>query len=82
MGSCRFVPERSSCSPVGSSTLTGGEAFFNNIKFEPFVDALWRQAGEYYFLGYWPATRKGELHDIEVKVARKGVHVHVRRQRG
>jgi VWFA-related protein len=66
----------------GLVDLTGGEAFFNNVKFEPFIDAMWRQAGEYYFLGYWPSTRKGELHDIDVKVARKGVHVHVRRQRG
>jgi hypothetical protein len=61
---------------------TGGDAFFNNVKFEPFVDEVWREAGEYYFLGYWPPGRKGELHDIEVKVARKGTHVRVRRQRG
>ncbi|HEX7140008.1 MAG TPA: hypothetical protein VF219_19310 [Vicinamibacterales bacterium] len=61
---------------------TGGDAFFNNVKFEPFVDEVWRAAGEYYFLGYWPTGRKGELHDIDVKVARKGVHVRVRRQRG
>ena len=61
---------------------TGGDAFFNNVKFEPFVDEVWREAGEYYFLGYWPSGRKGELHDIDVKVARKGAHVRVRRQRG
>jgi len=61
---------------------TGGDAFFNNVKFEPFVDEVWREAGEYYFLGYWPPGRKGELHDIDVKVARKGAHVRVRRQRG
>jgi VWFA-related protein len=61
---------------------TGGDAFFNNVKFEPFVDQIWREAGEYYFLGYWPSGRKGELHDVEVKVARKGVHLRVRRQRG
>jgi len=66
----------------GLVDYTGGAAFFNNTKFEPFVDALWRDAGEYYFLGYWPTARKGELHDVEVKVARKGAHVRARRQRG
>jgi len=66
----------------GLVDATGGTAFFNNTKFEPFVDALWRDASQYYFLGYWPTARKGELHDIDVKVARKGVRVRVRRQRG
>jgi VWFA-related protein len=61
---------------------TGGDAFFNNVKFDPFVDQLWREASDYYFLGYWPSGRKGELHDIDVKVTRKGVHSRVRRQRG
>jgi hypothetical protein len=66
----------------GLIDATGGDGFYNNTKFEPFVDALWREAGQYYFLGYWPAARKGDLRDVDVKVRRKGVHVRARRQRG
>ena len=66
----------------GIAETTGGDAFLNTAKFETFLEELWREASQYYFLGYWPAKSKGEIREVEVKVARKGVHVRVRRQRG
>ena len=66
----------------GVVEFTGGNAFFNATKFEPFIDSLWREASQYYLAGYWPTTSKRDLHDIEVKVARKGVNVRTRMRRG
>ena len=60
---------------------TGGSGFFNTSKFEAFVDGLWRDAGDYYLLGYWPASSKRDLHSIDVKVARRDVRVRTRRTR-
>lgn len=66
----------------GLVEFTGGSAFFNTTKFDPFIDSLWREASQYYLAGYWPSTSKRDLHDIEVKVARKGVNVRARTRRG
>jgi hypothetical protein len=65
----------------GLVEITGGNAFFNSTKFEPFVDSVWREASQYYLLGYWPQNSKRELHDIQVKVARKGARVRARTRR-
>lgn len=65
----------------GLAQLTGGDAFANLTKFERFVDGLWREASDYYLLGYWPSGAKRELHSINVKVARKGAKVHARQAR-
>ncbi len=61
--------------------ITGGNAFFNTTKLEPFVDSVWREASQYYLLGYWPQNSKRELHDIQVKVSRKGLQVRARTRR-
>jgi hypothetical protein len=45
------------------------------------ANAIWREAGHYYLIGYWPAQSKHELRSIDVDVARKGVHVRARRRR-
>ncbi len=67
----------------GLVEFTGGNAFFNTTKFEPFIDSMWREASQYYLAGYWPQPgSKRELHDIDVKVARKGVSVRTRTRRG
>jgi hypothetical protein len=76
--------------PVGTPLMlaggiveaTGGDGWANNGKFERFVDAIWREASDYYLLGYWPTGAKRELLSLEVKVARKGVRVRARRARG
>jgi len=65
----------------GLVEVTGGSAFFNTTKLEPFVDSVWREASQYYLLGYWPQNSKRELHDIQVKVARKGLRVRARTRR-
>jgi hypothetical protein len=65
----------------GIADLTGGDGYISGMDFEAFVDGVWREATTYYLLGYWP-TRDRELHSIEVKALRKGVHIHARRRRG
>jgi len=62
--------------------LTGGTAFGNSNNFGQFAERIWSEAGHYYLLGYWPAGRTRATHTIDVKVARKGAHVHARHRRG
>jgi VWFA-related protein len=54
---------------------TGGRVFAHENDFAIAAQAIWREAGHYYLLGYWPSASKRDLREIEVKVARKGVQV-------
>jgi VWFA-related protein len=65
----------------GLVQLTGGRVFAHQNNFAPAGDAIWREAGHYYLLGYWPPASKHELRSIDVSVARKGVRVHARQRR-
>jgi VWFA-related protein len=65
----------------GIADLTGGDGYINGMDFARFVGNVWREASAYYLLGYWP-TRDREMHSVEVKALRKGLHVHARRRRG
>jgi hypothetical protein len=60
---------------------TGGNAFANAMKFDRFVDMVWREATDYYLLGYWPPSARRDLRSIDVKVARKGLRVRARHAR-
>jgi VWFA-related protein len=60
---------------------TGGRVFAHENSFPPAAEAIWRDAGHYYMLGYWPPASTRELHSIDVSVARKGARVHARRAR-
>lgn len=73
--------QRSGARGIGLVKLTGGERFANSNDFMRAADALWREASRYYLVGYWPAGGKRELHSIDVKVARKDVHLRFRRTR-
>ena len=64
----------------GLIQLTGGRSFHEN-NFAPAGEAIWREAGHYYLIGYWPGESKRELHAIDVSVARKGVHLRARQRR-
>jgi Ca-activated chloride channel family protein len=66
----------------GIVEVTGGTVFRGVSDFRPVLDRIWQDAGHHYLLGYWPPTSSKDLHSISVKVARKGVHVLARRQRG
>jgi hypothetical protein len=68
--------------PSGLVQATGGDSFANAMKFDRFVDNLWREVTDYYLLGYWPSPSKHALPSIDVKVKRKGVQVRARRSRG
>jgi len=70
---------------VSSETIieaTGGTVFRGASDFRPMLDRIWQDAGHHYLLGYWPPASSKDLHSISVKVARKGVHLLARRQRG
>jgi VWFA-related protein len=66
----------------GIVEVTGGQVFRGASDFRPILDRIWQDAGHHYLLGYWPPASSKELHSISVKVARSGVHVLARRQRG
>jgi muconolactone delta-isomerase len=68
-------------SPDGIVQLTGGKVFAHENDFSLAARAIWREAGHYYLLGYWPAASKRELRSIDVRVARKGVRVRARQRR-
>lgn len=74
------VPAR--VSDEGLVEVTGGTVFRGASDFRPLLDRIWQDAGHHYLLGYWPPASSKDLHSISVKVARKGVHVLARRQRG
>jgi hypothetical protein len=61
--------------------MTGGRTFSHQNDFTPAAKSIWREAGHYYLLGYWPAASKHELRSIDIGVTRKGVRVHARLRR-
>lgn len=64
----------------GLVEMTGGRLLAHENSFPPFAEAIWRDAGHYYLLGYWPTSPR-DLHSIDVRVSRKGADVHARRAR-
>ncbi len=69
-------------SNIGNGLIqyTGGAIYHDN-KFGPAGEAIWREAGHYYMLGYWPPPSTHEVRSIDVRVTRKGVHVRARQRR-
>jgi VWFA-related protein len=65
----------------GLVQLTGGKVFAHENDFSVAAKAIWREAGHYYLLGYWPTASKRDVRSLEVSVARKGLHVRARRRR-
>jgi len=61
---------------------TGGDDFVASNNFERAVDRIWDEAGHYYLLGYTPTARPRDLHTIEIKVKRAGLHARARQGRG
>lgn len=70
------IPGESLVQVTGGTTLRGGTRPW------PLLDRVWQDAGHHYLLGYWPAPSSKRLHSIGVKVARPGVRVLARRERG
>jgi VWFA-related protein len=66
----------------GFTNHTGGQAWVNTTNYKGAVDAIWRESGSYYLLGYRLPINDHRLHDIDVKVKRAGLTVRARRQRG
>jgi hypothetical protein len=65
----------------GIVQMTGGKIFSHENDFSPAAQAIWREAGHYYLLGYWPVASKRDLFSIDVSVRRKGVRVRARQRR-
>lgn len=76
-----LIPGRAPLRGGGLPEMTGGEVFASSYDVGPPIDRILRDAANYYVLGYWPANGSRDLHRVEVKVARRGVHVHARRLR-
>jgi VWFA-related protein len=64
------------------SDVTGGEGFRNTNDINRVIDIVRRDTGTYYLLGYWPVASTKEIHSIEVKVTKRGLHVRARHLRG
>ena len=45
------------------------------------AENIWREASDYYLLGYWPSTDRREIHKVEVSSDWKGVHLRARKRR-
>jgi VWFA-related protein len=74
--------QRANVGGIGLVRLTGGERFANSNDFMRAADAIWRESSRYYLVGYWPPPGTSrDLQSIDVKVARKDVHLRVRRSR-
>ena len=65
----------------GLVQFTGGRIFAHENDFAPAGEAVFREAGHYYLLGYWPAASRKDLRSIDVRVSRKGARVHARQLR-
>jgi VWFA-related protein len=61
---------------------TGGRAWVDTNNYKGAVEAIWRDAGTYYLLGYRTPINDHRLHDIDVKVRRDGLTLRARRARG
>ena len=61
---------------------TGGTDFGRSNNFARAADAIWEAAGHYYLLGYTPTARPRDLHEIDVKMKPRGLHVRARLNRG
>jgi VWFA-related protein len=61
---------------------TGGLAFANINTFDPVINQVWEESGNYYLLGYQPERRDNKRHTIDVRMKRPDVHVRARRTRG
>ena len=66
----------------GFAYETGGLVFANTNTFEPVINQVWEESGNYYLLGYEPAKRDNKHHTIEVRVKKPVVQVRARRTRG
>jgi VWFA-related protein len=76
------APRRSAITGGTIADVTGGEVFLNTTDLNRPIDAVRRDTGNYYLLGYWPSASDKPLHSIEVKVNKRGVRVRTRRVRG
>lgn len=65
----------------GIVARTGGTAFYNRNDFSAAVQQVWQDGGHYYLLGYPPSSKTRDLHEIDVRTTRAGVHVRARRTR-
>jgi len=77
-----LVSRRGGPSSGGLVEATGGELFGSSSDLRPAMRRIWEDASRHYLLGYWPTGATRDFHRIQVKVAKKGVHVLTRRVRG
>lgn len=66
----------------GLAFETGGVVFANTNGYDPAIDQVWEESGNYYLLGYEPARRDNRRYALEVRVKQPDVQVRTRRTRG
>jgi VWFA-related protein len=77
-----LLPSRVEVVKGSLTDTTGGEGFRNTNDIGRVIDIVRRDTGTYYLLGYWPSDSTKELHTIDLKVNKRGLHVRARRLRG
>ena len=61
---------------------TGGYAWSGTNDYSGAADRIFQESASYYVLGYAAPIIDQRLHQIEVKVSKKGLTVRARRSRG
>lgn len=76
-----IIPSRVRFRSGGLPEYTGGRLFAGASSFDAVLNQIFQDARQYYMLGYWPSGRSRELHEIEVKVSKKGLKPTFRKRR-
>ena len=76
-----IIPGRVRFRSGGLPEYTGGRLFAGASSFETVLNQILQDTRQYYMLGYWPSGQSRELHEIEVKVSKKGAKPLFRKRR-
>ncbi len=75
------LTQRSGAGGTGLVRLSGGEVIANSNEFGAAAERLWRDASDYYLLGYWGLAASNALRSVEVKTKRRDVRIRARQLR-
>ena len=81
VASYAIIPGRVRFRSGGLPEYTGGRLFAGASTFDTLLNQIVQDARHYYLLGYWPSGQRRELHEVEVKLAKKGLKPTFRKRR-
>jgi VWFA-related protein len=76
-----IIPGRVRFRSGGLPEYTGGRLFAGASTFDTLLNQILQDARHYYLLGYWPSGQRRELHEVEVKLSKKGLKPTFRKRR-